>query len=412
MLDENFNMLSSLSNEEISQEEAFCQIFKPILEPMDIKDEINPDKVYFVNNKNDLNDRNINYEDFDEFYNKFAGINTDNDTYNSNNNVIYYNEKPSFYTNLCQEIIFSAFENEKYFSVLNIEHNNNIICKNIKKIEDENNISFSKPKKAKKEKSNILNFFPFTPGKGVINNSSLKLSDETNTLGNNFGPLEQETEKISEGNSVNSCDENVYYGFKFKTKKYCKMPDGKIRREKKKRKFKSDDIRKKIKSRFHKALKNIINDLLKNAGSEKFLDFIPQCFIGNISKKLNGQCLDLNYKELLTTNFYSEINKDKPFENHADYKKYLKNKEVLEYLKENPEIRKKSGFDLIMDKKYKDLLKIYFCSSEFEDSLFRLKQENESNDYIQEYISRAKNYVDFYCHSNSEDKNDIESSED
>ena len=74
-----------------------------------------------------------------------------------------------------------------------------------------------------------------------------------------------------------------------------------------KRKFKSDDIRKKIKSRFHKTLKNIINANLKKAGSKKFFDFLPQCFIGNISKKVNSECLELTYKELfieMNGNYY------------------------------------------------------------------------------------------------------------
>ena len=56
---------------------------------------------------------------------------------------------------------------------------------------------------------------------------------------------------------------------------------------KKKRKYKSDDIRKKIKVRFHKVLKNKINESLKNAGSTELFSFLPQFFISNISKKFN-----------------------------------------------------------------------------------------------------------------------------
>ena len=71
----------------------------------------------------------------------------------------------------------------------------------------------------------------------------------------------------------------------FRILKYFITENGKKRRIKKKRKFKSDDIRKKIKSRFHKTFKNIINENLKKAGSKKLFDFFPQCFIGNVSKK-------------------------------------------------------------------------------------------------------------------------------
>lgn len=44
---------------------------------------------------------------------------------------------------------------------------------------------------------------------------------------------------------------------------------------KQKRKYKPDDIRKKIKSRFHKSLRNIINENLKKAGSKHFFFFAP-----------------------------------------------------------------------------------------------------------------------------------------
>ena len=48
---------------------------------------------------------------------------------------------------------------------------------------------------------------------------------------------------------------NNNFMFKYKTKKYFMDSDSKRKRVKKKRKFKPDDIRKKIKSIFHKILK-------------------------------------------------------------------------------------------------------------------------------------------------------------
>ena len=53
---------------------------------------------------------------------------------------------------------------------------------------------------------------------------------------------------------------------------------------------------------------------------------------------------------------------------------------------------------------------MYFNSKEFEDSILRLKQENEGRDYIQEYIYRAKKYIPFYENINGE-KNEVDSSE-
>ena len=383
MINEQYIKSSIDSFDESSQEEAFCQIFNPILEPMDINDEINHDKLYFVNNK-DINNNNIIYfEDFDEFYKKFFEIEQENDISNIN---IY--EKPFFYPNLNlnNDKIFSTFENEKFFIVKNNKKENK---------KDKNETPHEKPKninvKNKKNKNLDENyFFPFTPGKGLLNYFNMKKSEESflNSESNNEKLIIDENTLNSE--QINNNANNTCYEFKFKTKKYCIMPNGKKRRQKKKRKYKSDDIRKKIKSRFHKTLKNIVNDMLKKGGSKKFFDFLPQNFTGNVSKKVNSQSFEMTFNELLSYNFLDKKNKT------ADSKKSEKNKEVVEYLEQNPEISKNSGYDLIKNIKYKDLLKIYFSSAEFENSISRLKEEKEENDYIQEYIYRAKNYIEFY----------------
>ena len=383
MINEQYIKSSIDSFDESSQEEAFCQIFNPILEPMDINDEINHDKLYFVNNK-DINNNNIIYfEDFDEFYKKFFEIEQENDISNIN---IY--EKPFFYPNLNlnNDKIFSTFENEKFFIVKNNKKENK---------KDKNEIAYEKPKninvKNKKNKNLDENyFFPFTPGKGLLNYFNMKKSEESflNSESNNEKLIIDENTLNSE--QINNNANNTCYEFKFKTKKYCIMPNGKKRRQKKKRKYKSDDIRKKIKSRFHKTLKNIVNNMLKKGGSKKFFDFLPQNFTGNVSKKVNSQSFEMTFNELLSYNFLNKKNKS------ADSKKSEKNKEVVEYLEQNPEISKNSGYDLIKNIKYKDLLKIYFSSAEFENSISRLKEEKEENDYIQEYIYRAKNYIEFY----------------
>ena len=53
----------------------------------------------------------------------------------------------------------------------------------------------------------------------------------------------------------------------------------------KQRKEKDDNIRKKIKSGFIKKLREIINNLLKKAGSKYTFESLPQIFIADISKK-------------------------------------------------------------------------------------------------------------------------------
>ena len=48
------------------------------------------------------------------------------------------------------------------------------------------------------------------------------------------------------------------------------------------------------------------------------------------------------------------------------------------------------------DYSFCDLLEEYFKSNEFERAIFKLKEENEDEDYIKEYIIKSKNYVKFF----------------
>ena len=239
----------------------------------------------------------------------------------------------------------------------------------IKKEKNKNNkkkiFKYSKIKKCKGVTKKIDKYFPFNKPRGSIFSS------------------EDNQESILSSNEQN-------FPFKFITKKYFVADDGKKKVIKKKRKFKSDDIHKKIKSRFHKTLKNIINNNLKKAGSKQLFYFLPQCFIEKVSKKANAEYLHLTYKELLSRDFISELNK-----NYCDVN-LSHNLKVLEYLEQNKEISIKSGFDLIKDMEYEELLNKYFNSSEFEDSINQLINEKESPEYIYAYINRAKNYVNFY----------------
>ena len=180
-----------------------------------------------------------------------------------------------------------------------------------------------------------------------------------------------------------------FYKYKFNVKKFSKKII-----VSKSRKDKIDDILKKIKSRFHKELKNILNKYLKLSGAKKLFHFLPQSFISNISKSFNFKCLNLTYKELLSTNFEKDSKKNNSFS--KDYKNYLKNKDVLNYLEENPEISKLSGFDVIQNIKYKDLFKRYLNSAEFENSIIRLKNEKEKPEYINKYIIYANKYIAYF----------------
>ena len=76
--------------------------------------------------------------------------------------------------------------------------------------------------------------------------------------------------------------------------------------------------------------------------------------------------------------------------------KYKKNIGVLEYLDNNPEICQNSGFDIISKMKYGELLDEYFKSEEFERAIYKLREENEDEEYIREYIIKSKNYLNFF----------------
>ena len=163
-----------------------------------------------------------------------------------------------------------------------------------------------------------------------------------------------------------------------------------------KRKYKPDDIRKKIKARFHKSIKNIINENLRQAGSKYLFSFLPQIFISSIARDKNHQVLNLSYREIIQKDFISNIDEKKYKNKNVDLAKYKNNLNVLEYLDQNPEICEKSGFDIISNMKYSDLLDEYFKSVEFEKAIKKLQEENEEEEYIREYIKKAKNYVNFF----------------
>ena len=182
----------------------------------------------------------------------------------------------------------------------------------------------------------------------------------------------------------------------------------KIRTKNKQRKYKPDDIRKKIKTRFHKTIKNIINENLKIAGSNQFFDFLPQSFISNISRDKNKNIMNLTYKQLLEKDFISECKID-PHQFNVDKLKYERNLKVLKYLEENPIISFKSGFHLMCKLSYADILNEYFISEEFEKSIQKLKEENETEDYIREYINKAKTYVNFFSTKSDSNANLSES---
>ena len=218
-------------------------------------------------------------------------------------------------------------------------------------------------------------YFPFTSGKGIINtfNDNSPKSDKDQT--------EKENPNLNLSNTT------------FLTNRYVKDSNENMKKIKKQRKFKPDDIRKKIKSNCHKIIKNIINENLKKAGSEELFGFLPQSFMGNISRIFNKKYMNSTYEDLLSIDFSKNekaSNLDIAIKNHN------KNINVLNYLNKNPEISKISGFSKLKKMKYKDILSSYFLSKEFENTIDVLKSKKETSEYISEYIFLAKDYINFF----------------
>ena len=158
-----------------------------------------------------------------------------------------------------------------------------------------------------------------------------------------------------------------------------------------KRKENADNIRKKIKSRFLKVLKNTVNERLKAAGSQKLFKFLPQKFICNVSKEKNKAVLNLSFKELFSKNFYEGEKA-----NEADLANYYHNLSVLDYLERNAEISENSNFNTFKDMKYYKIYNEYLKSKEFEMEIASLKKEKENDKYIKNYIIKASDLIYFF----------------
>ena len=157
-----------------------------------------------------------------------------------------------------------------------------------------------------------------------------------------------------------------------------------------KRKYNSDNIRKKVKTAFHRHLKDSINKRLNFAGSKQIFDYLPQIFITNITKNKNTINMDLTLEEIFSKNFC--CGKDVK---ESTISKYWHNVSVLKYLEKNKEISKKSNFNIIKDMKYHEIYEEYLNSKEFEKEISRLKKK-ETDKYIRRYINKAKNLLDFF----------------
>jgi hypothetical protein len=246
-----------------------------------------------------------------------------------------------------------------------------------------NNFSNEIDKQNKFRVYSLNDFNIFHPGGNV--EYFMKIKEELNEEINN---------QLTEDNKSN----------KFKILKEKKKKQRKKVKEKKKRREKPDDIRKKIKSRFLKAIKNRMNQMLKSAKSKEFFDFLPQCFICNISKHANKSIINMKFKDLMSQKFFKDSNEEKDFikeifmqkKTNPDKKKYDNNVKTLKYLDKNNEICRKSNFNVIGNMTVKELFKEYLKSEEFEKEVEKLKDEQNDDKYIKDYILKAYGFIRYF----------------
>ena len=199
-----------------------------------------------------------------------------------------------------------------------------------------------------------------------------------------------------------TCSSEMYKALEKKRYKRDEEPEEKRKirgsnNGKRKRKYKADIIRKKIKAMFHKSLKRAFNRKLECAGSRMFFGFLPQSWVCDISRNKNSPIFKLTFREILKKEFSKDIDEKKYKKKKlTDQRNEEKNTKLLKYLDEHPGISERSKFNKYGNTKYVDILKEYFDSEDFEKSIEVLSRKGENEDYIKKYILVAENYISFF----------------
>ena len=374
--DKEENVLISLSEEDF--ENAYNYIFRegePIEEQPSQEEDI--ENNWYHNHNPNIFIKNEDPVQIDQIYNNLEII---NDKKSKEGNI---NEKNSDYTedNELKNIEIEIKEDKDKEDEMKK-------VKTVKEQKVEQNRIVIEEKKNRFRTYNSQEYNLFHPG-GIVNYFKY-ITDEIRK--ESLNPKKKK-DKLSQ----NQLKFNIYINNKKKKKS----------KDIKKRKDKPDNIRKKIKSRFLKILKTRINEKLKSAKSEEFFDNLPQCFISNISKDGNKFILDMTIKELLTKNFFedgnSNDNSEKVFiqkKRNPNKDKYEKNQKVLEYLDRNSNISKSSNFNVISKLTFREIFKEYLKSEEFEKDILKLKNKDNNERYIKDYINKAYNFLEYFSKNN------------
>ena len=389
------------------------------------KDDLETPENYFIENdetKMDYNDEEYNTPTptgdgtYDEYQKIFTDKNfeidkdydQDESIFRQSSNDVCLPAPPEVYTNKhddcndfgCPETpdgqgnLFRPTANSNENANNTINYNNNDYCINLP-TPCLSTVSTPSCSTSKKIKFNIVSLENLTKNDKLcniynevtvpnINENKFKTIQNDNFNNNNN---EIEIKKICNTNNITDNNESII-------KK--KFSVSLVKYQNPTRRFKPDSIRKKIKSRTHKHLRNLLNEYLRKAKSKMIFDYFPQSFVSNVKININKSVLNLTLRELYLKEFKG-LAKDK--------EKEINNKKVIYYLEKNKDIGTHSGVEKLLNYKYKDILKLYFNSELFKKDLSRLKDEGEDDEYINKYKFLALNWCDFYEQSG---KNNIQ----
>lgn len=170
-------------------------------------------------------------------------------------------------------------------------------------------------------------------------------------------------------------------------------PEGPKR--KRDRKNGSDNVKKKIKTRFFRELKKKINEKFEKFGLNLKLYNISRAWTQDTTRKKNRPFLGLTFKKIMVKLMKEEKLTDKSAEN----------KKVLDFFDDNPSL--KSEFKEIFEKTYEKLFTEYIKSEEFE-SFVREQACNEKkkskgcpSKVIDALRTQANSFISFFKENNS-----------
>lgn len=220
-------------------------------------------------------------------------------------------------------------------------------------------------------------------------NSHLSLSGELSgeLNGRTKTNIQNNKENITNKDNQNDITKDGDTKKKKITKITQQIKNQNINRNITKRRIKADSLRKKIKSRMHKKLRNIINKKLKDCGSEMFFELFPQPFTTNINIEHNKKTLKLTMKNLFKLYFGNKA---------KDREKVETNIKVIQYLDKNPYLKKNSGIDIFLESTYEKIIEKYLESKYFKEDIEKLYSEGETQEYIDKYRFIGKHWIEFY----------------